>query len=147
MSQENVETIRKVMEIFNREGFESTTDFLTPGVVWYAFPEWTGDSEYHGPQGCGRLVSEWTENFDDYRWETEELIDVGEAVLLLAHHTGRSKAAGAPVRQRIAAVYADFDGQGRTGKAWFFLDWDEAKAKAEELRSRSAGQTENSSSS
>ncbi|MGH2981020.1 MAG: nuclear transport factor 2 family protein, partial [Solirubrobacterales bacterium] len=103
MSQENVEKIRTVFEVFNREGFEATVPFLAPDTVWYPFPEWPGDAEYHGPEGAGRLVGEWTENFDDYRWELDELIDCGEAVVLLGHHTGRSKSAGTRVRQRVSA--------------------------------------------
>jgi ketosteroid isomerase-like protein len=133
MSQENVETIRTVFEIFNREGFEPTRRFLSPDVVWYPFPEWPGESEYHSPDGAGRLVSEWTENFEDYRWEVEELIDSGEAVVLLGRHTGRVKDAGTRVEQKISAVFTDFDEEGRTGRAWFFLSWDEAREQAASL--------------
>ncbi len=133
MSQENVETIRTVFEVFNREGFEPTRRFLTPDAVWHSFPEWPGDSEYHGPDGAGRLVSEWTENFDDYAWEVDELIESGNSVILLARHTGQIKGAGTRVEQRISAVFTKFDGQGRTGEAWFFLSWEDARAKAAEL--------------
>jgi len=133
VSQENVETIRTVFEVFNREGFEATVPFLTPDTVWYPFPEWPGDSEYHGPAGARRQVAEWTENFDDYRWEVDDVIESGEAVVLLARHTGRIKGAGTRVEQRISAVFTDFDGEGRTGRAWFFLSWEEAREKADSL--------------
>lgn len=133
MSQANVETIRTVFEIFNREGFEPTRRFLRPDTVWHPFPEWPGEREYRGPDGAGRLVAEWTENFEDYAWEVEELLDAGDAVVLLGYHTGHSRGAEAPVSQRVSAVFSGFDDKGRTGEAWFYLSWEEAREKAASL--------------
>jgi len=131
MSQDNVERIRAMFEGFNRDGFEAALPYIAPDAVWYPFPEWPGPAEYHGLDGARQLASEWTENFDDYRWVLDELIDKGDAVVVLAHHTGRIKGAGTPVEHRVAGVLTDFDDEGRTAKAWYFLSWEEALEAAD----------------
>ena len=35
----------------------------------HPFPEWPRPDLYRGMDGPTRLVEEWTENFDNYRWD------------------------------------------------------------------------------
>lgn len=134
MGERNVERVREMFEAFDlHREVEVLAPYVASHVVWHSFPEWPGDSEYHELDGLGRLLGEWTENFDEYRWEVEEVLERGFCVVVLAYHGGRSKGAALPVRDRVAGVYADFDQQGRHAKAWYFLSWDEALEKADTL--------------
>ena len=134
MSQRNVERVREMFEAFDlARNIDVLAPYVASDVVWYSFPEWPGDSEYTGLDGLRRLLDEWTENFDEYRWEVDQVLEQGDRVVVLAHHGGRSKGAALPVRDRVAGVYADFDAEGRHGRAWYFLSWEEAREKAESL--------------
>jgi hypothetical protein len=46
------------------------------------------------------------EIWEDYRFETEEMIDLGEHVLMLAHISGRGTGSGVPIDQRIGILVA-----------------------------------------
>jgi ketosteroid isomerase-like protein len=126
MSEQAVEQIRLMFERFNRAGFEAAASYIAPDTVWHTFPEWPGAEKYEGVDGVRQLTQEWTENFDDYRWEISELIDRGDRVVVLAHHGGESKGAGTPVRQRVAGVFTEFDSEGRASRARFFTSWEQA---------------------
>lgn len=39
MSQENVEIVRRAIEVFNRDGPEAATTFLDPEIEWHDLPE------------------------------------------------------------------------------------------------------------
>jgi ketosteroid isomerase-like protein len=44
------------------------------------------------------------EMWEDYRSEVEEIVDLGEHVLVVTHITGRGAGGGVPVDQRIVAL-------------------------------------------
>jgi ketosteroid isomerase-like protein len=50
------------------------------------------------------------ETWQDYRFETEEIVDLGEHVLVLAHVRGRGTGSGVPIDQQIAVLCA-FEGE------------------------------------
>lgn len=124
MSEQRAAPIREMFEVFNREGIEAVLPFMAPNVVWHSFPEWPGEDRYEGYDGIRRLTLEWTENFDNYQWEVDEVIDRGDVVVVLAHHRGRSKSAGMPVNEEVGGVFTDFDEQDRASRAHFFISWE-----------------------
>lgn len=123
-TSERADSIREMFVAFNREDIEASLPYMTEDVVWHSFPEWPGEDRYEGYDGIRRLTREWTENFDDYRWEVDEVIDRGDAVVVLAHHLGRSKGAGMPVSEEVGGVFTGFDEQDRPSRAYFFISWE-----------------------
>ena len=96
MSQENVEIVRGAYDAFAAGGVEMTKAFFAPDCVHYPFPEWVGQSKYRGSEGLGRLLAEWTDNFDDFRFEVGEIRQAGDSVLMLGETVGRIKGSGVP---------------------------------------------------
>jgi ketosteroid isomerase-like protein len=125
MSQENVEIVRQIYQAFAAGGVEAALPFLAPNGALYPFPEWPGPSEYRGRDGLRRLLAEWTENFDDFEFESHEIRAVGDRVLVLAEMVGRIKGSGVPIRQPLGAIYGDFR-DGEIGEGRFFNTWREA---------------------
>jgi len=125
MSQENVEIVRGAYDAFAAGGVEMTKAFFAPDCVHYPFPEWVGQSKYRGSEGLGRLLAEWIDNFDDFRFEVGEIRQAGDSVLMLGETVGRIKGSGVPIRQPLGAVYSDFR-DGQIGEAHNFLTWREA---------------------
>jgi ketosteroid isomerase-like protein len=125
MSEENVEIVRRTFEQLEKGGVEAALRFLASDVVLYPFPEWVEASEYRGHDGIRRVLAVWTENFDDFTMELQELRDTGDRVVALYEQSGRIKGSGVRVRQPVGGVFGDFRDE-RIGEASFFQTWDEA---------------------
>jgi ketosteroid isomerase-like protein len=127
---DNVEIVRRIFDTFNRDGVEATAAFLDDDFEAYPFPEWLGPPVYHGLQGLIELVGEWTDNFEDYRWEVERILDApGDRVVILAHQHGNVKGQGIPVSQPVGGVFWMRD--GRVFRQAYFMTWEEALAAGE----------------
>jgi ketosteroid isomerase-like protein len=123
---ENIEIFRAGLAGFNRDGADGVVPFLHDDFEAHPFPEWPGPSIYRGHAGFRQLASEWTENFDNYSWQEERAIAVGDDVVVgLVYHQGRIKGTGIAIRQEMGVVWAS-RGDGKAAKADFFLTWAEA---------------------
>ena len=125
MSVENVEVVRRGVEAWNRGGIDQILPMFHPNVRAYPFPEWIGPKVYSGHEGFRRLSEEWTENFDEYKWDVERLLDAGDKVVALIYHRGRIKDTDMPISQPIGVVWSQFR-DGLVGEGRFFLTWAEA---------------------
>jgi ketosteroid isomerase-like protein len=126
MSQEeNVEIVRRLAEAHNAGGFEAMLPFLAEDVLWHPLPEWIEESEYRGHEGVRKLMSIFTDNFDDYAISVKEIKPVGDRVVLLAEQVGRIKGSGDLLSQPMGCVISDFRG-GQIGETHFFRSWREA---------------------
>ena len=55
-------------------------------------------------------LREWTEPFEDYRWEPEQFVDAGDQVVVVGRSIGRGRGSGAPVDQEEIHVWTLRDG-------------------------------------
>ena len=53
----------------------------------------------------------WLENFEEYEFEVERMVDCGDKVLVYAREKGRGSLSGASISQRIYTVYTFRDGK------------------------------------
>jgi ketosteroid isomerase-like protein len=103
---DNVELVRRIFEVFNRDGVEATAEWVADDLEVHPFPEWLGPSLYRGMEGLAEVVGEWTENFDDYRWEVERILPApGDRVVILARQFGRTLDQGIEVSQVVSGVF------------------------------------------
>jgi ketosteroid isomerase-like protein len=105
MSQQNVETIRRMYERWLQDD-ASLFDALDPEIELHPDPaaDWVGvNNIYRGHDGVRRYVVQVYEAFEDYRPEVEELLDAGDKVITLAIEHGRGRASGAKVEARRTA--------------------------------------------
>jgi ketosteroid isomerase-like protein len=59
-----------------------------------------------GREGFVAFMRTWTEDFDDFAVEAEEVIDAGnDRVVAIARHRGVGKASRAPVETRVGVIY------------------------------------------
>jgi ketosteroid isomerase-like protein len=94
MSQENVETVRRIHEFWQRREFDQALDAFDPDVVWTT----TETGEFHGHDGVKASLREWVGTFDDYRYDVVDVIDVDDArVLVIGHQSGKGRGSGVPV--------------------------------------------------
>ena len=80
---------------------------------------------------------EWTEPFDDYRFEVVEEAEVGDQVLIGLTQRGRGKASGIAVESEVWHLWTVED--GKATRAQMFRTRADAVAAAAEGASRPSG--------
>ena len=108
MSDENVEVVRRVIDVMDAEGFEAALPvFLKaahPDVEWREDPEWPGSATYRGIEQVRQVILDRMATLD-FDQQTEDLIDVDDQVVVLVRWVGRGKASGAPGEIAMAMVW------------------------------------------
>jgi ketosteroid isomerase-like protein len=79
---------------------------------------------YYTREGLGRALAIWLDAWEDYRVEPNELIDLGDRIVVLSRQTGRGWESGAEVEMPHAVVITF--AHGWAVKLQFYWDWDEA---------------------
>jgi ketosteroid isomerase-like protein len=101
MSQENVDHVRRIMEAWDRGDYE-TLNALAEGRVAPDFeldPLYL-DRVYKGDEAL-QVGADMAAVWEDYRATTEEIVDLGEHVLMVRHVTARGAIGGVPVDFRF----------------------------------------------
>jgi ketosteroid isomerase-like protein len=102
MSQENVELLRGVIGDLN-----ALVGVFDEHIVWDTRSHAPLDLEgvYQGPGAVEALFRRWVGAWKDYRFDAEEIFDVGDSVVVVVSESGRGIGSGAPWEQRYCAVY------------------------------------------
>ena len=124
MSQENVEIVRRVIDVMDAEGFEPALpvflDAAHPDVEWREDPAWPGSTTYRGVEQVRQVILDRMDTLD-FDQQTEDLIAVeDDKVVALVRWVGRGKTSGAQGEISMAMVWTVRD-QAIT-KIEFFLD-------------------------
>jgi ketosteroid isomerase-like protein len=120
MSQEDVEVVRASMDAFQRGDAETALSYYSEDVVFHPLVA----GPYQGRAGVAEQMRVWMEEFNDFWFESEEVIDAGDKVVLLWRQGGEGKASGVRVEQDGATVFSLRD--GLISRAWVHLDREEA---------------------
>jgi ketosteroid isomerase-like protein len=112
MSQENVEIARRGYEHFVATG-ELRAEIVHPDFVWdmSTFRGWPEQQTYPGIEGAMQFIADWTESWEDWDLQLEELRDAGDRVVAILRQRGRSKATGLPAEMHFAQVWTFRDGK------------------------------------
>lgn len=99
MSQENVEIVRRFWDARNAGDHEAACAELDPDVVVDLS---RSRSPYrgvrHGHGGYRRLIREAGEGWGNIRFDAEEIIDLGEYVVVVSHLSVRGRSSGIEMR-------------------------------------------------
>ena len=129
MSQENVETVNRVVEAFNTRGLDAALAYVHPELAWHAPPEWLERDVYRGREGLRELAESWGQNFDEYRLDLERVVDLGgNRALALLIQRGRTKAGGNPMELTVGWIVEVLDGQ--LARVDVHFSWESALAAA-----------------
>ena len=106
MSQENVEVIRRLFAVIDRQDWGAVLGLFDPEVEWSPT-----EGTSHGIEGPASSVAEWLEPWEDHRIEAEEFAEAGDQVLAVVRLIGRGAASGMEIDQRFFQVYAVRNGK------------------------------------
>jgi ketosteroid isomerase-like protein len=101
MSQENVETIRRAFDAYNRGDPSVFLDLYDPDIVLRISPPFIESGTYHGAADVEHWYRRWFASFgESYRMTLRELIDAGDSVVAIYDAGARGRRSGVQVGWR-----------------------------------------------
>jgi ketosteroid isomerase-like protein len=111
MTRENLEIVRRMYERRER-GDLDVGEFVHPQIEFSRFgselPDFAG--KWHGVEGMRRATVEYLNVWEDYRFEVERMVDLGDRILVLERQTARGKRSGATISQDVGTLLTLRDG-------------------------------------
>lgn len=119
MSQENVEFLEGLFAGATDMDKQALLDALPelipqmcdPNIEWVEDPRRAERRIYRGHEGVRESFERWLENFEEYEFEVERMVDCGDKVLVYSREEGRGSHSGASISQRIYTVCTFRDGK------------------------------------
>ena len=108
MSEENIGTVRRILDAFERRDRAGIKAELDADAAWYpALRGLTERSSYIGPEDiCRFLLDELDATLEGFRPEVVGEESVGDAmVLVAARFSGQSRSTGLPIEQVLFHLY------------------------------------------
>ena len=122
MSQENVETVQRIFEAWNRNDFDAWIQYFDPEVEWSALLE-----EFRGHAGIRQAWQSFKVDLQ-LKARYEDIRDLGDSVLALGELTGTGRITGLNLNDEIAQLatfrdgrilsFRDFASQPKPSKPW-----------------------------
>lgn len=94
MSQENVETARRIAEKFNARDNDGLLELLDPDVEWVPIMAALEGRVYRGHEGVLRWLDDLESDWDEFQTRPDEFHDLGDRVLALGSWYARGRASG-----------------------------------------------------
>jgi ketosteroid isomerase-like protein len=113
MSQEKVETAKKLTAALNRFDVDAFADCCTADFEWFPVLGAVEGTSFRGREGIEECFGEFREAWEEYRYVIDEIRDLGDSVLTLGRLEGRGRGSGIPVEWPIGSL-----GDFREGKVW-----------------------------
>ena len=106
LSRQNVDTVRGILEAFNRGDMHGFLDMCDPDIEWDLSQRLIDPESYRGHEGIKKFLEQLLDAWEEAPlMEAEELIDAGDQVVAFVRVHGRGKGSGAAVEARIAQVW------------------------------------------
>jgi ketosteroid isomerase-like protein len=108
----NVETIRKLYEVFRRGDPQEIAALFTSQVQWDIMPGFPYGGTYVGLEAVfNNFYGPLMQDFEDWRTVPEEILDAGDDVIALGHYHSRAKATGRDMTAGFAHVWSVREGK------------------------------------
>jgi uncharacterized protein len=109
----SVEAVRGSYEAFNRDDLEGALAMMDDDIVWHQAQGLPHGGVYRGLAAVRAAVfdpidDEW---WEDFRADPDEVIGLGDDVVVLGRYTARAKETGAPLDVPFAHVWRFRDGR------------------------------------
>jgi ketosteroid isomerase-like protein len=118
MSQENVESLKRAIEAYNRRDIEPLLETSDPEIEWYPFTaQVEGDEAYHGHEGLRQWWANIDAAFEEFEASVDEVRDLDDTVLALGHLRARFRS-GVALDTEIGWVVRFREGLGVWGRAY-----------------------------
>ena len=107
MSQENVEIVRRALDAWNNQDFESAMSLVDPAIEVEVAVGSPVDGTYRDHAGLTQFMAEFWGQFETFHSDLRDCDHVGDGqVLLHVHHHGIGRESGAAVEMPSWQVFS-----------------------------------------
>jgi ketosteroid isomerase-like protein len=124
MSQENVDAVGRIHAVWSAEGSPLPSGLLDPEIEWVNPPDAVEPGTRRGIDAFGTAVDTLADTFEGVHAQIEEILDLGERVVVLATLHGHGRGSGADIERRQGYIWTFRD--GKAIRFEWFTDPDEA---------------------
>jgi ketosteroid isomerase-like protein len=120
VSQENVEMVHRVNDLFNAKEIEQALDLVDDDLEM----DWTNTicplkGVYRGREGVVELWKSFLDAWESVRWDPEEVIEVDESRLIVVNHVRmRGRGSGVEVDAKAAQLWTFRAGRAKRIKLY-----------------------------
>jgi uncharacterized protein len=108
----NVEVVRRVYEEWGRGNFRPRFDFYDDEMEWGWSDEFPGlGGVHHDPEHPNSRLRAWLSEWEAWRAEPDEFLEIGDHVVVLTRYIGRGRGSGVEIQQEGAHVFELRDGK------------------------------------
>jgi uncharacterized protein len=112
MAAGNVDLIRPIYEEWGRGNWRPRFDVYHPHMEWGWSDEFPGlAGVYEDRRDPNPRLRSWLSEWDRWRVEVDEYLELGDHVVALASYHGRGKGSGVEINQKGAHVFELRDGK------------------------------------
>jgi ketosteroid isomerase-like protein len=110
MSQENVQVVRRMWEMFSAGDAEGVASLVSLDVDCFPARGELTPKRFRGREAFLSYAKDWMAGFSEYALEAGEFHDVGDCVIVVGRVVGRGRGSGAEVSADDAWLYRLKDG-------------------------------------
>ena len=98
----------------------TVTDMCTRDVEWYWPSSTPGTDVFRGPEQVVDGLKTWTESWGELRFDVDEVVEIGDWVLVMVNYRMRGAGSGLALEHTVAHLHEYDDGKLR--RWWMFGD-------------------------
>jgi uncharacterized protein len=125
MREEDLEALRHGYEALNRGAVESVHELLDPDIEWQPGQDDPQGGTFTGRAEFETFISSWSESFDEFRLQPEEMSVAGDSVIVVVRQSGRGRSSGVALDIRTVHMWTIRDGVA--------VAWSAHRSRAEAL--------------
>jgi uncharacterized protein len=112
VSQENVETVRRLYRAVNSVGLQAVVEFAHPDMEAVLPPYWPDASTVRGVGLIQEVARQWVETFESFEVDPERFLDAGpDRVIAYVRDRGRIKGSDAEIDTRFVHLWTLKEGK------------------------------------
>jgi ketosteroid isomerase-like protein len=111
MSKESVAKVRAGYEAFSRRDLDAALADIDPEVEWHQSSVFPDARTFHGHEGVRQFFNQVFDLFDESDFIPEEIIDLGEHIVVVHRFVGRGQGSRVPVELNETSVWTLREGK------------------------------------
>jgi ketosteroid isomerase-like protein len=125
MARGNLDLATRAYEAFAAKDYDTVLALAHPAVEYEFVGRFADGNVFSGPDEVRRLWRQLDEVFSEWDSQPQDLIDLGDDVLVLARESGVGRASGLRFEQKLGHLLS-FDDNGRIVRFQVFGSWKRA---------------------
>ena len=110
MRDEDLESLRRGYEAWNRGEVRAVLDLVHPEIEWQPGEDSPEAGVFTGRDGFKAFITSWSDSFDEFRLEPEEMTVARDSIVVVLRQSGRGRGSGVELDIRTVHVWTIRDG-------------------------------------